>query len=512
MKYQLSDLIDFTELQGLMEAFHRATGINHALLDKEGEVLTAVGWQTLCSRFHHTHPQTKQRCLLNNPALWQKLDNRPYVGHKCRNGLFDYSTPVIIDGEHVANIFTGQILHEPPDLEHFRRQAAECGFDQEAYLNAISAVTVVPRERMPDIMAFLVCLAQILGTNGLARLRQLEAEESLRHLNRQLTERVEERTAELSQKNRLLVVKEEKLQQSHDLLAKLSEQVPGVLFQYKVTPDGRSSFPFANQALQEIYEVMPEEVQQDASVLAEYHHPEDAEGIVASLRESARSLKPWHYEYRVVLPSQGVRWRLGNARPERLKDGSILWHGFITDITERKHLQQELEKQARLDYLTGLANRRHFMEQAERELSRTHRYQNPLAMLMLDVDDFKGVNDTHGHKVGDLVLEKLSAICRDALREFDIVGRLGGEEFAVLLPMTDGARALDIAERLRQCVARTVVPLDQGVFLNFTVSIGVAQLAAGNGSIDSLLQQADQALYEAKRSGRNRVCMYRGGE
>jgi diguanylate cyclase (GGDEF)-like protein len=503
MKYKLSDLIDFTELQDLMEAFHRATGINHALLDRDGKVLTAVGWQRICSRFHHTHPHSGRRCLVNIPAVWERRGSKPYQGHKCRNGLFDYSTPVIIDGEHVANIFTGQILHEPPNLERFAQQAEEFCFDREAYLEEVGRIAIVPRERMPDIMAFLVCLAQILGTNGLARLRQLEAEDGLRRMNRQLAQRVEERTAELSEINRLL-------QQSHDLLAKLSEQVPGVLFQYKVTPCGHASFPFSNQAMQEIYEVSPEEVREDATVLAAYHHPEDAKGIVTSLRESARSLQPWHYEYRVVLPEQGLRWRLGNARPEILEDGSLLWHGFITDITDRKRLQEELERQARLDYLTGLANRRHFMEQAERELARTLRYRNPLTMLMLDIDHFKSVNDTYGHKIGDQVLQKLSAVCRESLREFDVIGRLGGEEFAVLLPMTDADRAWEIAERLRQSLARSVVLLEQGLPLNFTVSIGVAQLADGDINVDTLLHQADQALYQAKHGGRNQVCIYRG--
>lgn len=509
MKYPLSQLVDLAELQGLMEAFRCATGINHALVDLDGKILAAVGWQALCRQFYLAHPETCKCCLINQPALWKPLPDHPYRGHRCRNGLFDYATPVVIDGEHVANIFTGQILHRPPDLARFLKQAEEFGYDKKAYLEAIKQVTIIPRKRMPDIMAFLVYQAKILGKHGLMRQRQLAVEDRLQQLNTELSERIQERTTELSETNRQLLQKEEKLRQSHDLLAKLADQVPGVLFQYRVFPNGQACFPFANQAMQEIYEVTPEQVQLDASVVTAFHHPEDAKGVMASLKKSASTLQPWRCEYRVVLPKQGVRWRLGNARPEKLEDGSILWHGFITDITESKHLQEELEQQAHLDYLTGLPNRRYFMEQAERELSRALRYGASLSALMLDIDQFKEVNDTYGHKIGDLVLQKLSEVCQAALREVDVIGRLGGEEFAVLLPETDGYHALEIAERLRISIAQTVLLPERERPMNFTVSVGVAQLIANEVDLDVLLHQADQALYEAKRSGRNKVCMYR---
>lgn len=510
LEYRLSDLIDLAELRELMEAFHRATGINHALLDNDGTLVVSAGWQMICDDFHRQNPQSKHHCLLDHPASWKCRPGQTYVGHCCRNGLCDYATPVIIDGREVGNLFTGQILHEPPDLEFFRRQAADYGFDEAAYLDAVRRTPIIPRARIPHIMAFLACLARILGTKGMALHRQEEAEKDLQLLNRELSKRVQERTAELSEKNRLLLLKEERLQWSHDLLAKLSEQVPGVLFQYRVSPDGHSCFPFANQAMQEIYELSPEQVREDASVLAALHHQDDAKGILASLRKSARTLEPWHYEYRVILPKQGMRWRLGNARPERLPDGGTLWHGFITDITERKELEQELERQAHLDYLTGLANRRHFMDLAERELSRTVRYGSPLSVLMLDLDHFKEVNDTYGHKIGDLALQQSSETCRGMLREADIMGRLGGEEFAILLPLADGTQALDIAERLRQAIADQAVATECGSPLRITVSIGVAQLAATDANIDFLLSHADHALYEAKRTGRNKVCLYCG--
>jgi len=207
------------------------------------------------------------------------------------------------------------------------------------------------------------------------------------------------------------------------------------------------------------------------------------------------------------------------------KDGSVAWvHLSIflvrdeantpmylisagQDITDRKALQLEVERQAQVDYLTGLSNRRHFIEEGEAELARALRYKKPLSLMMLDIDFFKLVNDTHGHKAGDIVLQKVSLLCRETLREVDIIGRLGGEEFAILLPETMLEKALEVAERVRQLIAETEIALETGLPLHVTVSIGVATLKGKEINIDTLLHQADEALYEAKRTGRNKVCV-----
>jgi len=201
-----------------------------------------------------------------------------------------------------------------------------------------------------------------------------------------------------------------------------------------------------------------------------------------------------------------VRWVETHATPLYHADGALRGLlGVTRDITERRILQQELQQQARMDYLTGLANRRYFMEQAEVELARAIRYGSPLSLLMLDIDFFKKVNDTYGHKTGDVVLQALSQTCRNELREIDIPSRLGGEEFAVLLPETDGERAVEVAERLRKAIAELRIPLESGLPLQFTVSIGVATLIGEHVNVDMLLSLADQALYKAKNGGRNRV-------
>lgn len=174
------------------------------------------------------------------------------------------------------------------------------------------------------------------------------------------------------------------------------------------------------------------------------------------------------------------------------------------EAASRLRLQQEAMALANTDSLTGIANRRYFFLLAEKELSRARRYGGPLAAMILDVDHFKVVNDSHGHAIGDLALTTVAGTCRAVLRTSDLLGRIGGEEFAMLLPQTDSAGATSLAERLRQAIADMRVEYPTGS-LSLSVTIGVAVWQGGADSLDQLLRRADDMLYEGKRQGRNRV-------
>ena len=147
------------------------------------------------------------------------------------------------------------------------------------------------------------------------------------------------------------------------------------------------------------------------------------------------------------------------------------------------------------------------MQLAELELARAKRYDSNLSFFMLDIDFFKQINDAHGHKAGDTVLIKLAGVCQKTLREVDVIGRVGGEEFAVLLPETGVDEATEVAERLRTAIASTKVSMESGLPLRVNVSIGVTSLGSQDDNLDVLLNQADTALYKAKNSGRNKVCV-----
>ncbi len=162
-----------------------------------------------------------------------------------------------------------------------------------------------------------------------------------------------------------------------------------------------------------------------------------------------------------------------------------------------------MEELARTDCLTGLLNRRAFMEILEQGINRQQRYGNPLSLLMADLDHFKKINDTRGHAGGDEVLRHFAKMLCETIRKTDIPGRLGGEEFVVLLPESDTEQAVLLAQRLCQAIRSANVSTIAGV-VSYTVSIGVSQMRSGDSS-DTLLERADQSMYRAKESGRDRV-------
>jgi diguanylate cyclase len=193
----------------------------------------------------------------------------------------------------------------------------------------------------------------------------------------------------------------------------------------------------------------------------------------------------------------------------------IDWEGKPTvctariDISERKKAEEALVELASTDSLTGAENRRGFFDKGENELRRATRYNRPISILAMDLDHFKKVNDTHGHAVGDQILRLFADVCRKVFREQDLLGRMGGEEFAVLLPEDNLAAAHTAAERLR--VACEGIRLNMGKDeLRITVSIGVIECGMIPENLEQALDRADKALYEAKKAGRNRVVVQKG--
>jgi diguanylate cyclase (GGDEF)-like protein len=172
-------------------------------------------------------------------------------------------------------------------------------------------------------------------------------------------------------------------------------------------------------------------------------------------------------------------------------------------------MHAQLLAKTRIDSKTGLLNAATWESEAAAEISRAARTRSPLSVALIDIDHFKAVNDTYGHLVGDTVLRAFSDELREQLRGYDLTGRFGGEEFVVLLPQTDEADAVTIAERLRIDIAAMAIPVDEdtrsGRRIRLTVSIGVAALGAAGTELTDLLTAADAALYHAKQTGRNKV-------
>lgn len=416
-------------------------------------------------------------------------------------------------------------------------------------------------------------------------------------------------------------------------LQKITSQLPGVVYQFLLRPDGSSCFPFASPAIREIYHVSPEEVREDASKVFACLHPDDYDGIVNSIRKSAETLSPWHHEYRVQFDDGTVNWLLGSALPQREADGSILWHGFITDIsrrkqnenalkhseerfrfmlenspiavrianiaksqvvftnqryaelidsppehaigidpkqyyanpqeyadvieqisngkrvtnrlieliipgphsktkwalasylqlefqgepavlgwfydiTDRKTMEEQIQHLAHFDPLTDLPNRTLFTDRLHQALTVARRDKNRLALMFIDLDKFKPINDTLGHDVGDLILKEAAQRIQSCLRESDTVARIGGDEFVVLLPTIETAQdALGVAEKIRASLNQPFRHANHS--LSISSSTGIAIYPEHSSDDKQLFKMADIAMYHAKTSGRDNVKIYR---
>lgn len=179
MQYRISDLVDLPGFQQAMQSWYSVAGVATALLDMDRTSLCAVGWQDICARFHHLSPQTERRCNQSDDAIFSRLQQGPYVALKCSKGLMNCAMPVRVKGEPVATLFMSQFLHEPPDLEFFRRQAQELGVDEQAYLAALRQVPIISQERLLVVMEAQTRLAQTLATMGLERAQLQETSAAL---------------------------------------------------------------------------------------------------------------------------------------------------------------------------------------------------------------------------------------------------------------------------------------------------------------------------------------------
>ncbi|MBP6711866.1 MAG: PocR ligand-binding domain-containing protein, partial [Propionivibrio sp.] len=208
-RYKFAELVDIAQLQALMDRFSEVIGISNSIVDSDGTRLTSSGWEDACTHFHRANPASFRRCAASDTSLLDDSGGKTsFVIFRCPNGLIDTASPIIVEGEHLASVFTGQVLTEAPDIEFFRRQAQHFGYDEAAYLEAIKRVPRRSVEYIESATVLFSQLAGILAEIGLNRLRQVKAAEVLAELNKTLESKVAERTRELAEANAVLQSRE----------------------------------------------------------------------------------------------------------------------------------------------------------------------------------------------------------------------------------------------------------------------------------------------------------------
>ncbi|MBB2494464.1 GGDEF domain-containing protein [Aquipseudomonas ullengensis] len=236
-------------------------------------------------------------------------------------------------------------------------------------------------------------------------------------------------------------------------------------------------------------------------------YPDDMEFAAQSLTSVIELGAVEQREYRIIRADGEIRWLSDKCfvSPRGGADGTPLVVGIAEDITEKKALQSELHRLATIDVLTGVNNRRHFFDQAATLFDEARSSARPLTFMLLDIDDFKKINDSYGHQIGDRVLQRVAHCGAYVLRRDDLFGRIGGEEFAAIFPGCDAQQALQVAERLQREVQRLQFTVDEQTF-GVTISQGLTSLAPGD-DLDDLYIRADEAMYRAKHNGKNCIVL-----
>ena len=286
-------------------------------------------------------------------------------------------------------------------------------------------------------------------------------------------------------------------------LQNLAEHVPGFIYQFRLRPDGTVHFPYASPGVEAICGLSLATVREDAWSVLRSVHPEDRERVAAGLNQSARTPGPWHDQFRMCHADGRVLWVEGSASPLAQEDDSILWHGYLRDVTALKEHETQLDRIAHYDPLTGVPNRRLMMDRLRQAVARTRRGERQLGVCYFDIDGFKEVNDRCGHACGDALLVEIVGRLQKLVREQDTLARLGGDEFVVLLEGLEGP------EQARSAIKRMLASLREpfeleGGKVRVSASFGLAMCcAADEREPDALLREADQAMYRAKRAGRD---------
>ncbi|WP_299203266.1 diguanylate cyclase [uncultured Amphritea sp.] len=752
--YRIEELVDITSFAELLEGYYKATGIPNGLVGLDGGLITQAGWIDACTHFHRGNEETNRRCVESNCTLLEQAHNKKVSYSLCKNGLYDYATPIIIEGNHIATLFMGQLLHTSPDFKHFEQQAEEFNYDKAAYISAIKQVPVIPKDQIEKQLDHLVQVTTTLAMSALSSIRERHLQQALKDSKKQrieikdlldnspvgvswcddagnieyinhaftrmfgytledlpnvmtwftkaypdainhdeiisrwenwansdhrLTEPfIDERTIRCKDgttrrvagqvsainnkrlyictdvterwrseqrnltRNKMLerVAKGDQLNTiMHHLITDIESENPSMCCSILLLDaEGKHLISCAAPSLPDFYNEAINGVEigvgvgscGTAAYLGERVIVEDiathpywtpyrqlaasaglgscwSEPILGSANQVLGSFAIYHatpstpdsgdieqisfaanlasiaienvINHEELIRSEQAYRSLAENAPDAIarydREGELIYtnpnfealftnnrsendsylehyHSVINkvistgipqqveisiptasghcylmfnivseenddgagalaigrDITLHREMEQKLEKQARTDFLTQLINRGHFFELANREILVASRYNNPLSLIMFDLDHFKQVNDTYGHAIGDLVLQKIADVSQMTIRAADILARLGGEEFVVLLVQTNHDAAKQSAERLRQAIARATISLGSNETIAVTASFGVTTISFDKGishTINHMISDADKAMYRAKQEGRNRV-------
>ncbi|CAG0949812.1 putative signaling protein [Methylophilaceae bacterium] len=285
------------------------------------------------------------------------------------------------------------------------------------------------------------------------------------------------------------------------------DTLPGFLYQLQMSPDGVFRFLYVSAGIERILGIPIDKALADADAVLSLIHPEDIDRVIAESLQTAKEGKPWFGQFRIVSTSGKEMYFGANDASITTPDGHIVWTGYANDVTEKKELEGKVSMLARQDSLTGIPNRSSFYEILENTMQLALRKGERFAIMFIDLDHFKPVNDHYGHSIGDLLLRQVANRLIEVLRASDIVCRYGGDEFLVLLPgITNMDNVLNVAEKIIAAIEKPFLLQEHRAHISS--SIGISVFPDHGSTADELIKRADQAMYQAKRTGTGRVRLY----
>jgi len=308
MEYTFSTLIDIEKTQALLMSFAKATGVpSTSIIGLDKKVLVGGTWGRVCEVFHHKHPICHQKCLDSDAHITEQLSQqREIYCYRCPNGLYDAASPIFLEGKHVANCFAGQFLLKPPDIAFFRKQAAQYGFDEKEYLNAVANIPVISEEKLGPILEFLVTFAQMLGEISLNRIHELQTAEELKTTEKRF----------------------------EDILTFLEQIV------WSTYKDGTEEL-HTHVAAEKIYGRSADEFLCNGHLNLDTIHPDDRDQFLKA-RDIVMESGAYEFDFRIIQRDGTLRWLNNRARLVRDAAGEPLRiDGIATDITDRKQAEQE---------------------------------------------------------------------------------------------------------------------------------------------------------------------------
>ena len=521
---------DFSQLNDLFENFLQVMGIPIALIDLQGKVLASSRWQRACAQFHRQEPTTLSRCLESDKDLAMQLqEGKDYSVYRCRNGLIDCATPIILDGQHIANLFIGQFFTEESDLDYFTQQAEQTGFEVEDYLSAIEEVPIVDESKLPAMLNMLSSLALQISQLSVLNRRYQQSLQQTEQL-------VAQRTLELSMQNEILslISTGESLHAIlHHLVLQVEQLHPDTLCSILLLDsDGITLRHGAAPSLPDAYNQALDGVAIGLGVGSCGTAAFTGETVIVSDIGSHEYWQP--YLDLATLADVKACW----SEPVKNADGDVLGtfaiyhrqpaepssellnkiktYSKLAELAISRSLNTEqIRHLAYFDHLTGLANRTLLEEHLAQAIAASQRSHKFAGLMFIDLDNFKPVNDLYGHKAGDALLVEIANRLQQTVRSTDIVARFGGDEFIVLVRDidTDEARCRlhmqTLATKIHHNVMRPY-PLTASSMHQCSSSIGLV-LFQGSANCDELLRQADAAMYSAKKQ-QSQACWFHANQ